>query len=425
MSDVRNRFEDEDDSFTTVLSEGYTDYHETVVDEAGSFDPSLFSQSPTTEPASQAQPNTRQQAASQNEDDFATRTLGTPPPGARGYQHDASSARQYGQAGVQSGGQASAGYAQNTARASQNGWQQTQSYGANAPWQQGSHGSTSRWRPANWRASHLGPNMMAATDKSSSSSNTVLIVVLVVLGVIAIVAIVVALVLALAPRNAGQVTKGVSPAVVAPATTSSSSSSYKNDEAARVGAPLEGEQSESASSTSASTESTSGGVRTNGNSSPNVVGPGNGKAVSEAEFYEALAGYYKDAADYDKSVASCANDFNNNYQKEDESIRKSKAAAAKSLKQRIKSSWDAVKNLKMPFMSKNVDAFNDIVELYECLWHRIDCIDQAWQICLKYDKPAKHKDEILVPIMSDQVNGENKYYTRFNELYSQVKLIKP
>ena len=147
--------------------------------------------------------------------------------------------------------------------------------------------------------------------------------------------------------------------------------------------------------------------------------------MTEQQFHDQLVKYYEKAGGYDGEVASCADDFNANYLKEDLSLRKNKAAKASSLKQKIKSDWDALKNLKPPFSSNNKQAYDDICLLYEYLWRRIDVIDRAWAISLGYEKPAEHKDEILQPIGAEREGGNNKYYTMFKNLYPKVEIQQP
>lgn len=148
-------------------------------------------------------------------------------------------------------------------------------------------------------------------------------------------------------------------------------------------------------------------------------------SLAEGDVYRLLTDYYDLAGKYDNRASSCANDFNNYCYAESKQTRNSKASTASSLKRDIKGSWDDLSEAEVPFWSKNYDNWLDLVECYECLWHRIDVIDAAWSISLKYDKPADHKDEILAPILADRVNGDNKYYTRFNELYPNIHIQKP
>lgn len=179
------------------------------------------------------------------------------------------------------------------------------------------------------------------------------------------------------------------------------------------------------SSTANSNSSEGSSVSYAGERSPSVVGPGDGKELSESKFYELLVEYYDLAGSFDRSVSTCADDFNSNYLKEDKGARSSCADKASNLKSRIKGSWDSLKKQSVPFMSKNTQAYREICELYECLWHRIDVIDRAWKIDLQYSKPADHQSEITEPIDADRSGKDNKYYTRFKELYPRVKLVAP
>ena len=65
----------------------------------------------------------------------------------------------------------------------------------------------------------------------------------------------------------------------------------------------------------------------------------------------------------------------------------------------------------------------DIIELYVCLWYRINVINVAWDISLQYDDPSAHEDEILAPIIADRgYNGDNIFYTRYKELRPTIHL---
>ena len=77
----------------------------------------------------------------------------------------------------------------------------------------------------------------------------------------------------------------------------------------------------------------------------------------------------------------------------------------------IEQYYDIVEDLDVPTSSKNYSSWKDIVALYDDLDHRIDAICDAWEISLKYAKPADHKNEIVAPLSRDNVAGtnDNKY----------------
>ncbi len=79
-----------------------------------------------------------------------------------------------------------------------------------------------------------------------------------------------------------------------------------------------------------------------------------------------------------------------------------------------------------PTSSKNYSSWKDIVALYDDLDHRIDAICDAWEISLKYTKPANHKNEIVAPLSRDNVAGtnDNKYRLDFEERYPGAKPVE-
>ena len=76
--------------------------------------------------------------------------------------------------------------------------------------------------------------------------------------------------------------------------------------------------------------------------------------------------------------------------------------------------------------SKNYSSWKDIVALYDDLDNRIDAICDAWEISLKYAKPADHKNEIVAPLSRDNVAGtnDNKYRLDFEERYPGAKPVE-
>ena len=76
--------------------------------------------------------------------------------------------------------------------------------------------------------------------------------------------------------------------------------------------------------------------------------------------------------------------------------------------------------------SKNYSSWKDIVALYDDLDNRIDAICDAWEISLKYAKPADHKDEIVTPLARDNEPGtnSNKYRQDFENRYPGAKPVE-
>lgn len=413
---------------TTVLSDDYSDYRDTVVDQVIAFDPSLFqgaqgemaqqaqrptwvsagsaamaqaqaSPAPTAKPASTAKPapqpvhsrpqptwtqaNSASSAPANFNPDEDTWVLGVQQPG--------------GAPPMQSATAATMAAAPNYPPAQ---------YAAPAP--------SSTWQVA----PSATPAMMAAADRKPVRANPLLIGVIIGLAIVGVIAIVVALVLAFGPKESSKPADSSSVAAVPVVVAAPSSSASGESEEAVQSASARSEESKSAKSSEVKNDT--------GPKTPIAIEGGSGGVGSiESDFYESLKKYYNEAGELDKSVRSCAQDFNNTYLKEDMSLRSSKAGAASSLESRIKSSSNALGKLLEPYDSPNAQAYKDICELYECLEHRIDVINKAWEISLRYEKPKDHESEILVPIRAQQSGGNDRYYTRFNELYPKVNLVKP
>lgn len=92
----------------------------------------------------------------------------------------------------------------------------------------------------------------------------------------------------------------------------------------------------------------------------------------------------------------------------------------------IEQYYDIVEDLDVPTSSKNYSSWKDIIALYDDLDHRIDAICDAWEISLKYAKPADHKNEIVAPLSRDNVAGtnDNKYRLDFEDRYPGAKPVE-
>ena len=92
----------------------------------------------------------------------------------------------------------------------------------------------------------------------------------------------------------------------------------------------------------------------------------------------------------------------------------------------IEQYYDIVEDLDVPMSSKNYSSWKDIVALYDDLDNRIDAICDAWEISLKYAKPADHKDEIVAPLAGDNEPGtnSNKYRQDFEDRYPGAKPVE-
>lgn len=152
-----------------------------------------------------------------------------------------------------------------------------------------------------------------------------------------------------------------------------------------------------------------------------------GKATpSEQNLYRRLNEYYDLLEDLDSQVRSCAEAFNGSYLEEDYTTRQNLADVAERTEDTIEQYYDIVEDLDVPTSSKNYSSWKDIIALYDDLDHRIDAICDAWEISLKYAKPADHKDEIVAPLSRDNVAGtnDNKYRLDFEQRYPGAKPIE-
>lgn len=141
--------------------------------------------------------------------------------------------------------------------------------------------------------------------------------------------------------------------------------------------------------------------------------------LSEQNLYRRLSEYYDLLEDLDSQVRACAEAFNGGYLEEDRTTRQNLADVAERTEDTIEQYYDIVEDLDVPMSSKNYSSWKDIVALYDDLDHRIDAICDAWEISLKYAKPADHKDEIVAPLAGDNEPGtnSNKYRQDFEDRY--------
>ena len=148
--------------------------------------------------------------------------------------------------------------------------------------------------------------------------------------------------------------------------------------------------------------------------------------LSEQNLYRRLSEYYDLLEDLDSQVRGCAQNFNGSYLEEDRTTRQNLADVAERTEDTIEQYYDIVEDLDVPTSSKNYSSWKDIIALYDDLDHRIDAICDAWEISLKYDKPADHKNEIVAPLSRDNVAGtnDNKYRLDFEERYPGAKPVE-
>ena len=148
--------------------------------------------------------------------------------------------------------------------------------------------------------------------------------------------------------------------------------------------------------------------------------------LSEQNLYRRLSEYYDLLEDLDSQVRACAQAFNGSYLAEDRTARQNLADVAERTEDTIEQYYDIVEDLDIPTSSKNYSSWKDIIALYDDLDHRIDAICDAWEISLKYAKPADHKNEIVAPLSRDNVAGtnDNKYRLDFEERYPGAKPVE-
>jgi len=148
--------------------------------------------------------------------------------------------------------------------------------------------------------------------------------------------------------------------------------------------------------------------------------------LSEQNLYRRLSEYYDLLEDLDSYVRGCAQNFNGSYLEEDRTTRQNLADVAERTEDTIEQYYDIVEDLDVPTSSKNYSSWKDIIALYDDLDHRIDTICDAWEISLKYAKPADHKNEIVAPLSRDNVAGtnDNKYRLDFEERYPGAKPVE-
>lgn len=148
--------------------------------------------------------------------------------------------------------------------------------------------------------------------------------------------------------------------------------------------------------------------------------------LSEQNLYRRLSEYYDLLEDLDSQVRACAQAFNGSYLEEDRTTRQNLADVAERTEDTIEQYYDIVEDLDVPTSSKNYSSWKDIIALYDDLDHRIDAICDAWEISLKYAKPADHKDEIVAPLARDNEPGtsSSKYRLDFEDRYPGAKPVE-
>lgn len=146
---------------------------------------------------------------------------------------------------------------------------------------------------------------------------------------------------------------------------------------------------------------------------------------AEAVIYDKLLVLYNDLGAFDQRISEAAQQFNENYLSLDYETRARYATEAEALLDDIYSSYNDLYSTTISPQSPNTAAYEALDTCYEDCVQRISVISEAWTISLSYEDPTAYRDEILVPIMRDNVNGSNLYYTEFQETYPLAEPVAP
>lgn len=148
--------------------------------------------------------------------------------------------------------------------------------------------------------------------------------------------------------------------------------------------------------------------------------------AAERDTYNKLSSYYGKLSSYDKSVRSAATTFNQNYLKDDYTVRDTNRTQAENLRSEIQSMYDEVNGMTVDVSSKNYDSWKGIINLYNDLYQRIDVICDAWDASCGYSSPEDHKDEIVAPLSRDNISGtnDNRYRLDYEQNYDAAKPVE-
>lgn len=80
--------------------------------------------------------------------------------------------------------------------------------------------------------------------------------------------------------------------------------------------------------------------------------------------------------------------------------------------------WLALMNSLSSMSVRYQGAAGELLGMYRCLSSYMGTLEEAWTKNLSFEDPSAHVDEFMQPIWNDEVNGQNKYLTEFNEYYS-------
>lgn len=200
-----------------------------------------------------------------------------------------------------------------------------------------------------------------------------------------------------------------------------------------IGVYVSGRLSSSDASSSQQEQQASDGASTSGGHDASAGAAAEGQATgieddaadamaADEAFHATLVDYYDALSGYDGQIRSAASSFNENYTKEDFSLRTGYASSASVLLGELEQRRDALYALSMPDGTSYASQYADLKRCYDDCVQRISVISQSWENSLRYSNPQDHKYEIIEPISADNVDGSNRYYTDYNDVYPRISL---
>lgn len=148
-------------------------------------------------------------------------------------------------------------------------------------------------------------------------------------------------------------------------------------------------------------------------------------SARDKAIYNDLITYYNNLETYDSKISTAATNFNNNYLKKDSSLRSRYKSDATSLLNAISADYNALFDLNVSSSSEYYDCYDKLLTCYYDCKMRISVICDSWSNSLRYSDPTGHETEICEPLERDRVDGNNKYYTEFNQLYPSAQPAAP
>lgn len=147
-------------------------------------------------------------------------------------------------------------------------------------------------------------------------------------------------------------------------------------------------------------------------------------ALTDAQAYDELAAAYSKLSVYDERIAGdggLIEDFNGLFLASSLDERTRAKDTADKVLSDLQADKDALNALDIdadsPYESQRVD----VSKLYEYQIGRVSALTDAWALDVTFETPSEHKDEILAVYTKGSSNGEAKYLTLYDELYSEAK----